>query len=395
MFARISWRHFDWLLLFVVLVLCGVSVAMIYSATHNSPDLTDYWLLQVNFIAIGLVALFVVAMFDYRQLSLLAVPSFILFIILLVAVYFLGDAQGSGSQSWISISGRLVQPTEAGKFMIIIFLSWYLSWFRDSMHKFPYLVMALVLLFTPLILVYIQPDFGMTITYAFLGGALILVSGVRYRHLAILAATALLVVPLLASTLQGYMLARICIFLPTDETTGQISAPILGFLRSAFDSLPSECVQPEANTAASYNVDQALIAVGNGGWTGLGWTQGTQNQLHFLRVRHTDFIFSVIAEELGMIGAALILLLLLFVVWRVLRIADQAPDQFGKLLATGVAALIFFQVLINVGFNLRLMPVTGLTLPFISAGGSSLVSMMFAIGLAESVAMRHRKLDFY
>jgi rod shape determining protein RodA len=263
------------------------------------------------------------------------------------------------------------------------------------MHKLPYLLMALILLFTPLILVYIQPDFGMTITYAFLGGALIMVAGVRYRHLAILGALALLAVPLLASTLQGYMLARICIFLPTDDATGQISAPILTFLRSAFDSLPSECVQPEANTAASYNVEQALIAVGNGGWTGLGWTAGTQNQLHFLRVRHTDFIFSVIAEELGMVGASLILLLLLFVVWRVLRIAAQAPDHFGKLLATGVAALIFFQVLINVGMNLKVMPVTGLTLPFISYGGSSLISMLFAIGLAESVAMRHRKIEFF
>jgi len=395
MFARINWRHFDWPLLTVVLVLCGVSVAMIYSATHNSPDLSGYWLLQVQFVGIGLAALFVVAVFDYRQLSLLAVPAFILFLISLVAVYFFGDTQGSGSQSWISIGGRLVQPTEAGKFLIIIFLSWYLSWFHDKMHRLPYLLMALILLFTPLILVYIQPDFGMTITYAFLGGALIMVAGVRYRHLAILAATALLIVPLLASTLQGYMLARICIFLPTDEATGQISAPILGILRSAFDSLPSECVQPEANTAASYNVEQALIAVGNGGWTGLGWTEGTQNQLHFLRVRHTDFIFSVIAEELGMIGASLILLLLLFVVWRVLRIADQAPDQFGKLLATGVAALVFFQVVINVGMNLKVMPVTGLTLPFISYGGSSLVSMLFAIGLAESVAMRHRKIEFF
>ena len=395
MFARINWRHFDWLLLFVVLVLCGFSVAMIYSATHNSPDLADYWQRQVNFVGIGLVALFLVALLDYRQLSLLAVPSFIVFILLLVAVYFFGDTQGSGSQSWINIAGTLVQPTEAGKFLIIIFLSWYLSWFRDSMHKLPYLIMALVLLFTPLILVYIQPDFGMTITYAFLGGALIMVAGVRYRHLFILAAAALAIVPLLASTLQGYMLARICIFLPTDEVTGQINAPILGFLRTTFSSLPSECVQPEANMAASYNVDQALIAVGNGGLTGMGWAQGTQNQLHFLRVRHTDFIFSVISEELGLIGAALILLLLLFVVWRVLGIADRAPDQFGKLLATGVAALVFFQVVINVGMNLKVMPVTGLTLPFISYGGSSLVSMLFAIGLAESVAMRHRKIEFF
>ena len=135
--------------------------------------------------------------------------------------------------------------------------------------------------------------------------------------------------------------------------------------------------------------------MGNGGLTGMGWLKGSQNQLHFLRVRQTDFIFSVIAEELGLIGASITLLLLLLVVWRVLRIADRAPDQFGKLLATGVAALIFFQVLINVGFNLKVMPVTGLTLPFVSAGGSSLISMMFAIGLAESVAMRHKKMEFY
>ena len=203
----------------------------------------------------------------------------------------------------------------------------------------------------------------------------------------------LLALPLLAASLQGYMLARLCIFLPTDEQ-GQISRPMLDFLHANFETLPNECVTPEANTAASYNVEQALIAVGNGGLSGMGWTEGTQNQLRFLRVRHTDFIFSVIAEELGSVGAALTLLLLLVVVWRILRIADRAPDEFGRLLATGVAALIFFQVVINVGFNLKLMPVTGLTLPFISAGGSSLVSMMFAIGLAESVAMRHRKIEF-
>lgn len=393
MFTRINWRHFDWLLFLVVLLLSSIGVALIYSATRNSPDLVDYWQRQVNFILIGLVVLFFVAMVDYRQLSLLAIPAFLLFVASLVAVYFFGEAQG-GSRSWINIGGTLVQPTEAGKFLLIIFLSWYLSWFRDSLHRFPYLLVALLFLLAPLALVYVQPDFGMTITYAFMGGVLILAAGVRYRHLVFLGGGALLALPLFAATLQGYMLARLCIFLPTDEE-GHIIPPILNLLRAAFDTLPTECIQPEANTAASYNVDQALIAIGNGGLTGLGWTQGTQNQLLFLRVRHTDFIFSVIAEELGMIGASLILLLLLFVVWRVLRIAERAPDQFGKLLATGVAALIFFQIVVNVGMNLKIMPVTGLTLPFISYGGSSLISMMFAIGLAESVAMRHRKIEFF
>lgn len=393
MFARINWRYFDWPLFLVVLLLSSIGVALIYSATRNSPDLVDYWQRQVNFILIGLVVLFLVAMVDYRQLSLLAIPAFLIFVASLVAVYFFGEAQG-GSRSWINLGGTLVQPTEAGKFLLIIFLSWYLSWFRDSLHRLPYLLMALLFLLAPLALVYVQPDFGMTITYAFMGGVLILAAGVRYRHLALLGGGALLALPLFAATLQGYMLARLCIFLPTDEE-GHIIPPILNLLRAAFDTLPTECIQPEANTAASYNVDQALIAIGNGGLTGLGWTQGTQNQLLFLRVRHTDFIFSVIAEELGMIGASLILLLLLFVVWRVLRIAERAPDQFGKLLATGVAALIFFQIVVNVGMNLKIMPVTGLTLPFISYGGSSLISMMFAIGLAESVAMRHRKIEFF
>ncbi len=394
MFQRLNWRHFDWLLFAVVVFLCGLSVAMIYSATANTVDLSDYWIRQIIFAGVGMVALFVVAIVDYRQLSLLAMPAFLLFIGSLIAVFFFGTAQG-GSRSWIDIGGTLVQPTEGGKFLIIIFLAWYLSWFQDRMHRFPYLLVVLALLGAPLVFVYTQPDFGMTITYAFLAGALILVAGVRYRHLLMLLAVVLVALPLFAASLQGYMLARICIFLPTDAQTGQIQEPILGLMRTAFDRLPSECVTPEANTAASYNVEQALIAIGNGGMTGMGWNQGTQNQLHFLRVRHTDFIFSVIAEELGLAGATLTLLLLLFVVWRVLRIADRAPDQFGRLLATGVAALIFFQVFINVGFNLKVLPVTGLTLPFISAGGSSLVSMMFAIGLVESVAMRHRKIEFF
>ena len=393
MFQNLNWKQFDWLLLGVVLLLCLLSFAMIYSATMGT-ELTDLWVRQVGFVIAGVVLVFVVALLDYRQLSLFAVPAFLLFIASLIVVFLFGEAQG-GSKSWISVAGTLVQPTEAGKFLVIVFLAWYLSWFQDRMGRLPYLIAVLVLLGAPLALVFIQPDFGMTITYAFLGGALILVAGVRYRHLLMLLAAVVLALPLLAASLQGYMLARLCIFMPTDDQTGQIQKPILDFLRANFDSLPAECVTPEANTAASYNVDQALIAVGNGGLTGMGWLQGSQNQLHFLRVRQTDFIFSVIAEELGLVGASVTLLLLLLIVWRVLRIADRAPDQFGKLLATGVAALIFFQVLINVGFNLKVMPVTGLTLPFISAGGSSPISMMVAIGLAESVAMRQKKTEFY
>jgi rod shape determining protein RodA len=364
MLERSLWRNFDWLMLAVVLILCGLGITMIYSATYNTIDLADYWVRQIVFLVIGVVALFLISAFDYRQLELLAVPGFLAFVLLLVLVALIGTEQG-GAQSWLNVGGTLVQPTEAGKFLLIIFFAWYLSWFHDRMGKLQYLILALLLLVAPLVLVYVQPDFGMTITYAFIGGVLILMGGIRMWQVLLMVAGVAAVAPFLWSTMQGYMLERIQIFL-----------------------------NPASNPDASYNINQALIAIGSGGWLGQGWTYGSQNQLHFLRVRHTDFIYSVIAEEWGLIGSLLILAMLLFVVWRVLRVADLARDDFGRLLAVGVAAIIFFQIVINVGMNVAIMPVTGLTLPFVSYGGSSLVSMFVAIGLAQSVVMRHKRLEF-
>ena len=365
MSIRQLWRNFDWTLFFVVLILTGTGIAMVYSATFNTVDLYDYWSRQATFAAMGLVGMLIVAFLDYRHLELLAPPAFLVFVGLLVAVFLFGETQDTGSQRWIRIGGTLVQPTEAGKFLLIIFMAWYLSWFRDRMHKLPYLIVALVLLLGPLVLIYLQPNLGMTLTYAFLGGTLLMISGIRYWQLFLLIGSAVSAVPFLLGTLQGYMLERIDMFL-----------------------------NPEANADSAFNVNQALIAIGNGGWLGRGFGLGSQNQLHFLRVRHSDFIFSVIAEELGWVGAMIVVALLMFVVWRLLRIADKAQDYFGRFIAVGVAAIIFFQTLVNVGMNMSIMPVTGQTLPFVSYGGSSLVSMLLAIGLAESVVMRHRKIEF-
>lgn len=364
MLDRSLWRNFDIWLMLAVLALCGIGVAMIYSATNTTVDLADYWERQTFFMLVGLAVLLAVAVVDYRHLELVAQPAYIGLVGSLLLVNLFGTVQG-GSQRWIGVAGTLVQPTEAGKFLLIIFFAWYLSRFQDRLQRFAYLLTALLLLSLPLAFIYLQPDLGMTITFAFIGGILILVSGIRLIHIAILGGGALSALPFLAGSLQGYMLERIQMFL-----------------------------DPSSNQDAAYNVFQALISIGNGGWLGEGWAQGSQNQLRFLRVRHTDFIFSVIAEELGFVGTVLILLLLFFVMWRLVRIADMAQDQFGRLLTMGVAALIFFQTFVNVGMNLSIMPVTGMTLPFISYGGSSLVSMMLAIGLAQSVVMRHRKMDF-
>ncbi len=347
-----------------VLVLVGIGIARVYSATYTTIDLNDYWLRQTVFAGVGLVALAFMAFFDYRHLELLALPSFALFLAMLIAVNLFGTTQGTGSQRWIGVGGTLVQPTELGKFLLIVFMAWYLSWFQDKMYKLTYLFGALILLVGPLALIYLQPDLGMTVVYAFIGGVLIMVSGIRYWQLFLLVGSAAAAIPFLASTMQDYMLQRIAVFM-----------------------------SPEQNPDAAFNINQALIAIGAGGWMGRGWLHGSQNQLHFLRVRHTDFIYSVISEELGWVGGAAVLLLLLFVVWRLLRISDLAPDKFGQLLAVGVGALVFFQVVVNVGMNLSLVPVTGLTLPFISYGGSSLVSMLFAIGLAQSVYFRYRMME--
>jgi rod shape determining protein RodA len=151
---------------------------------------------------------------------------------------------------------------------------------------------------------------------------------------------------------------------------------------------------PNARHGDTYNVDQALITIGSGGWFGMGYGHGTQVQLRFLKVRHTDFIFSAIAEEFGFVGTVLVIALLVFLIIRCIKVAQQANDRFGALIAYGIAVLISFQTGVNIGVNLNLIPVTGLTLPFISYGGSSLSSLVLGVGLVESVAMRKKPLDF-
>jgi rod shape determining protein RodA len=190
-------------------------------------------------------------------------------------------------------------------------------------------------------------------------------AGIRFRHLLILVAGGIAALPLAWFGLQDYMRDRLTLF-----------------------------VNPAGDPDSYFNVHQALVSIGSGGWMGKGLTHGSQSQLHFLRVRHTDFIFAVTAEELGFLGAVAMLALIAFVLWRMLRIAQQSRDTFGRLIAGGVAAVVLFQSVVNVGMNVGLLPVTGIPLPFVSYGGSSIVTLLVGMGLVESVAMRHKKLEF-
>ena len=361
---RRLWRRFDYILLLDTLALVGLGIIAIASATLGVPG-EDLVKRQIIFATVGLVVMLIAAVVDYRllggNLGFFLYPALI---VILAAVVAFGRVMG-GSRGWFDLGSFFVQPAELGKILVILVLARFLSRYEARLGRFPYLVVALGLLIPPVALIYLQPDLGGAAIVLVIGLALIWLGGMRWRHIIILTVVVGILAPTIWASLQPYMRTRILVF-----------------------------INSETNPDVSYDVEQALISIGSGGLIGQGLGHGSQSQLHFVRVRHTDFVFSVIAEELGFIGTMGLLLLLLLLLMRLLRIADLARDTFGRLIACGVALVIFVQTFVNIGMNLRLLPATGITLPFISYGGSSLVTLMLGLGLAQSVAMRHKKLEF-
>jgi rod shape determining protein RodA len=361
---RRTWRDFDFILAGAVLLLIVYGIVMIRSAVANSPGLEEVTRRQLIYSLVGIAAMLALTAVDYRSLSSLQKPIYLILLALLLLVDTIGMTAG-GAQSWFNLGIFLIQPSELGKILMILILASYLATHEEQMRRLLYVIAALALLIPPVVLIYLQPDLGTAISLTVIGGVMILMSGIRFWHVLILGMAGMAALPIIWMSLEEYMRERVLMFL-----------------------------YPERNPAASYNVTQALISIGSGGWLGKGYGQGSQSQLHFLRVRHTDFVFSVIAEELGFVGAVALMLLILVVLLRLIRIAEQAQDPLGRSIAIGVATLIFFQSLVNIGMNLNLVPVTGIPLPFISYGGSSLVTLLMGIGLAESVALRRRKIEF-
>ena len=360
--ARRLWRSFDWVLLGTTVVLIIFGLAMISSATRGTEDLADHWRRQALFAASGVIILLAVAAFDYRFYENLHRPLYAITITLLVVVFVVGEIS-QGVQRWIGT--RAVQPSELAKIVVIIGLAKLLADHDGEMGQPRHVLLSLGYILPPMILIYLQPDLSTALMLGFIWLAMVLMAGVRLLHLGALTLAGLVATPLVWLTLQDYMRQRILLF-----------------------------VDPQANPDDYYNVQQALISIGSGGWLGKGFGNGTQSQLHFLRVRHTDFIFSVIGEELGLLGTIVLFGLFTILLWRILRVAAIAQDPFGRFICVGVAVIIFLQTAVNIGVNLGLLPVTGLPLPFVSYGGSSLWTFLISLGLVESVAMRHKKLDF-
>jgi rod shape determining protein RodA len=360
--SRRTWRNFDWVLLGCVLLIMLFGVAMIGSATRGTEELANLWQRQAIYVLSGLVLFAIVAAFDYRFYENLHRVLYLTMIALLIAVLAIGQIS-QGVQRWIITNA--VQPSELAKVILIIGLAKLLADRDGQMNRMRNLLISLAYALVPMLLIYLQPNLSTALTLGFIWLFMVLAAGARLAHLGLLGLLTLIVSPFIWLSLKGYMRDRLLLF-----------------------------INPESNPDNFYNVQQALISIGSGGWLGKGFGSGTQSQLRFLRVRHTDYIFSVIGEELGLVGALVLLFLFAFLLWRILRVAGLAKDAFGRLICVGVAAILFLQATVNIGVNLGLLPVTGLPLPFVSYGGSAMWTFLMALGLVESAAMRRKKLDF-
>ena len=356
------YRDFDWPLAAIIFLIVFVGLITIFSATQ-AKDLAladSYFMKQIN-SAFAAVVLFIICIsVSYQKFIDLSYIMYTVNIFLLILVLILGRAH-LGAQRWFSVGGWFAfQPSEFIKLSIILALANYIGANKERMHSLEKLLIPALLLAIPFILVLIQPDLGTALILLPIFIAIIFVGGSSVKHIAWMFAIGLSAVPFLWHAMHDYQKQRFLVF-----------------------------VNPNVDPLGTgYAIIQSKIAVGSGGLFGKGWLNGSQSQLNFLPERHTDFIFSVFAEELGFLGAVALVLAYLFIVKRALNIAASTSDSYGKIIAVGVAAIFAMQAVINIGMTIGLMPVVGIPLPLFSYGGSSLIASLAALGLLINVSMR-------
>lgn len=358
-----TWQSVDAMLVACVLMLGGLGLVMVYSATRGSepPYNQSFVVRQALFFAVGLGAMIVVTLYDYRRIRDWAWAPFVVAVVLLLAVISPLGSNIKGSQRWFSIGPFTMQPSEFTKVALVIALAAMLAGWAGQVDV-GRLVRLLVISAVPMVLVLAQPDLGTALQYMAIVVVMLLVGGVRARYLMVLLAIGLVLstVVLTSDTLASYQRDRLTSFIdPTSDSQG-----------------------------ITYNQNQSVTAVASGGLFGQGLFDGPQTQLRFVPEQETDFIFTVVTEELGFVGGVLVLGLYGMLCWRIWRIAQQARDLFGTLLATGVLIIFVFQIFANVGMATGIMPVTGIPLPLVSYGGSSVLTMSVAAGVALSVGVR-------
>ncbi len=357
---RFPLRNIDKLLLFTALALGVIGVIMIFSATRADTPSTYYLKRQLMFFILAILIMALGAGFDYHKIMPYSKIIYGVTVFALMIVLFF-PARG-GAHRWISLGYFDPQPSEIAKLALIIMLATFIADRRMEIGSNKDFAMTLGIAGVPMFLIFLEPDLGMTISVFMIAVGMLLVGGARLRQMAALGAGTLaaVVVGLQLHLLKSYQVSR-----------------LLAFIKPDMDPLHS-----------GYNLLQSKIAIGSGQLAGKGLFQGTQTNLKFIPEHHTDFIFSVIGEELGFIGAVALLALFAVLLWRAFRIALTARDAFGTMLAIGMVIMFFFQIVVNIGMAVGIMPITGIPLPFVSYGGSSLLVNFFCVGLLLNIGMR-------
>jgi rod shape determining protein RodA len=362
-----GWDRFDYLIPLTAIALVVFGLFLIHSGSARLYEgsifsFSNPVTKQAVFAVFGIAMMLVFARIDYHFLTHYAWIFYIAGIFSLIVVLLIGQT-AFGSTRWIDIGPVQVQPSEFAKLAVILMLANYFAEHGGDARDLRTLLTSLAIVAPCVALVFIQPDLGTSIVFLAMWLGIVLIAGVSRRHLLIMAAAGLALAPFVfAFAVADYQIERIDVLIDPDQ-----------------DPL-----------GAGYNVRQSQYAVGSGGWFGKGWMEGEQTQLNFLKVPTKDFIFSVLGEEFGFTGAMLLFGLFVLLLWRGIRAAQLAGDVAGQLVAVGIVILILMQAFINIAVNLSLFPVTGIPLPLVSQGGSSLVSVFISLGILLSIIMRHR-----
>ena len=370
-----------WLLAAVALMTIA-GVAMIRSAIGGNPNLAELVPRQAVYALIGLALVFVTAAIDYRLWTAIAQPMYLVAVVGLAFILTAGVV-GFGSARWFNAAIILIQPSEITKIVMIVVMGSYIARHQHEISQVRVLTRSLALAAVPMLLILLQPNLSTAIVIGVIWAAMVWAAGIRLRLLAALSGALVLAGLVTLPFLARYFIADF------PEQRDFLFLRHYQMARVANFFLPD----PDAQYGASYNVNQSLISIGSGGLFGQGYGNGSQVQLRFLKVRHTDFIFSAFSEEFGFVGAVLLIGMLMFIVFRCLRAAALARDMYGALICYGVAVLLLFQGGFNISMNLNMVPVSGLPLPFFSYGGSSLVTVLIGIGMVESVILRHKRIE--
>jgi rod shape determining protein RodA len=364
------WRAFDLQLMTYAGLLAAIGLVMAYTNSVEDGQLSlesqTVFTRALMWTGIAVVAFILATAFDYRWLRTLAWPLYALQLGLLGLTLAIGDGVG-GTARWIALGPLTFQFSELAKILMIIVLASYLAARQGRLDSLASIVGACLLVGPPLILVMLQPDLGTSLCFAAILAGMLWMSGASLKWLFVLAAGVVALVPIAWTyILRDYQKQRLLSFLDTN---------------------------PDIK-GSGYQLYQAQIAVGSGGWMGKGLTNGTQGQGDFLPVQTTDFVFAILAEELGFFGGMVVFTLFFLLLWRILAAGWRSRDPFGTMFAAGMASVILFQLIVNVGMVLGIMPITGIPLPFVTHGGASLVSLAIGLGIIQSINVRQTRAEW-